>query len=143
MDDKGPESSNIKVAVSKVIKELKERKTGKLTVTLSSPMRTMVMLGNTETINCAVNCGSGADLIDEHFLSSCRINHLNAGKYKGPQIEAVSGEALHITKVMRVAMEIGRRRLHATFLVARNLPFDVLLGNPFLNEHGTIINMHN
>ena len=75
----------------------------------------IIPVGKTETTNCGVDTGSGADLLCEQFILENKITYLNRGKYKGPHIEAVSGEELQVKKVVTVAMELGGRGLMQHF----------------------------
>ena len=56
---------------------------------------------------------------------------------------ALDGSPLKTQEVVKIALEIGSKCTHGNFIIVNNLPFNILLGSPFLDEHGAFLDHAN
>jgi transposase InsO family protein len=108
-------------------------------IKLRSPKLIALEVDGVTTKSCCVDSGSAADLIDLQFLRNSGIKYKAVGGYRGPALKAVGGHSIELLNIVRVEIEIGGTIVHSDLIVAKRLPFDVLLGTPFLDSNMAIL----
>jgi hypothetical protein len=108
-------------------------------IVLRSPKLISILVNSFETQACCVDSGSAADLVSMKFLRENNIKYRTIGTYQGPKLTAVGGTAVTTSKIVRLTLEMGGVMTHVNFIAVNTLPFDILLGTPFLDSHLAVL----
>ena len=107
-------------------------------VSVKRPKMIWAIVGNKPTWKVCVDTGSGVNLVSKEYLDRNRIKVLRA-PYKGPPIAVLDQRQLKVTQTALVPIELGAFRTPVKAIIVESMPFDLLLGNPFLDEHVSTI----